>query len=48
MFDKLDMNMVMSVLSKMDKKDLEMGIAQANKILQNKKAEEVMKDLQNK
>ncbi|MCL2354842.1 MAG: hypothetical protein FWC68_03015 [Oscillospiraceae bacterium] len=42
---KFDMNMVMSMLSKMDKKDLEAGIEQANKILQNKKAEDIIKDL---
>ena len=40
-----DMNAIMSMLSKMDKKDLEAGIAQATKILQNKSTEEIMKDL---
>ena len=43
-----DMNTIMSMLSNMDKKDLEAGIAQANKILQNKSTEEIMKDLNNK
>ena len=45
---KFDMNMVMSMLSKMDKKDLEAGIEQANKILQSKSTDEIMKDLNNK
>ncbi|MCL2383333.1 MAG: hypothetical protein FWC79_04165 [Oscillospiraceae bacterium] len=43
--NKLDMGAIMSMLSKMDKKDLEAGIAQANKILQSKSKEEIMKDL---
>ena len=42
---KFDMNTIMSMLSKMDKKDLEAGIEQANKILQSKSREEVLKDL---
>jgi len=46
--DKLDMNTIMSVLSKMDKKDLELGMAQANKILQSKSKEEILKDLNKK
>ena len=43
--DKLDMNAIMSMLSNIDKKDLEAGIAQANKILQSKSKEDIMKDL---
>jgi len=43
--NKFDMNTIVSILSKMDKKDLEAGIAQANRILQNKSKEEIIKDL---
>ena len=41
-FDEL-----MKMISKMDKKDLEAGIAKANKILQTKSKEEILRDLQN-
>lgn len=40
-----DINSIMSMLSKMDKKDIEAGLAQANKILQNKSKEDIIKDL---
>ena len=43
--ENFDMNTVMSFLAKMDKKDLELGLAQANKILQNKSKEDILKDL---
>jgi len=43
-----DMNAIMSMLSNMDKEDLEAGIAGAHKILQSKSTEEIMKDLNNK
>ena len=34
--DNLDMQKIMEILSKMDKKDLEAGIAKANQILNSK------------
>ena len=34
--NNFDISQMMNMLSKMDKKDLEAGIAKANKILQNK------------
>ena len=43
--NNFDMGAIMSMLSKMDKKDLEAGIAQATKILQSKSKEEIMNDL---
>lgn len=36
---------LMQMLSKMDKKDLEAGIARANKILQSKNKNEVINEL---
>ena len=45
--NNLDMNAIMSMLSKMDKNDLEAGLAQANKILQNKNKDEILKDFNN-
>jgi hypothetical protein len=33
------------ILSKMDKKDLESGIAKANQILQTKSKDEIMKEI---
>ena len=36
---------IMSMLSKMDKKDLEAGIAKANQILQTKSKDEIMKEI---
>ena len=36
---------MMSMLSKMDKKDLEAGIAKANQILQTKSKDEIMKEI---
>ena len=45
--NNMDMMKLMSMLSKMDKKDLEAGIAKANKILQTKSKEEILRDLQN-
>jgi len=41
-----DMSKIMSLLSKMDKKDLEAGIKQANEILQNKSKEEVIDEIE--
>lgn len=45
---KLDVNMLMAMLSKMDKNELEAGIAKAQQILNNKNADDVVKDLKNK
>ena len=42
------MSQMMNMLSKMDKKDLEAGIAKANQILQTKSKDEILRDLQNK
>lgn len=47
MDNKMDVAQLMNMLSKMDKKDLEAGIAKANKILQTKSKEEILRDLQN-
>lgn len=44
----MNMNMLLSMLSKMDKKDLEKGLEQANKILNSKNKDEILRDLKNK
>ncbi|MDO5555704.1 MAG: hypothetical protein Q4G09_03350 [Clostridia bacterium] len=41
--NNFDMGKIMSMLSKMDKKDLEAGIAKANEILQTKNKNEIYK-----
>lgn len=46
--NNLDMAKLMSMLSNMDKKDLEAGIAKANKILQSKSKEDILRELNNK
>ena len=43
--NNLDMASLMQMLSKMDKKDLEAGIAKANKILQSKDKNTVLNEL---
>lgn len=43
--NNLDMAKLMSILSKMDKKDLEAGLAKASKILQNNNKEEILKEI---
>ncbi len=40
-----DMAKMMEMLSKMDKKELEAGIAKANQILQTKSKEEILKEI---
>ena len=45
--NNFDISQMMNMLSKMDKKDLEAGIAKANKILQTTSKEEILRDLQN-
>ena len=39
------MSKMMALLSKMDKKDLEAGIAKANQILQTKSKDEILKEI---
>lgn len=41
----MDMARLMQMLSKMDKKQLEEGLAKANKILQTKSKDEIMKEI---
>lgn len=45
--DNFDMNKLMSMLSKMDKKELEKGLQQASQILKTKDKDEIMKNLNN-
>jgi hypothetical protein len=40
--NNFDMAKMMAILSKMDKKDLEAGIAKANQILQTKNKDEIL------
>lgn len=46
--NNLDMAQLMQMLSKMDKRDLEAGIAKANKILQSKSKEDILKEMNKK
>lgn len=41
----MDMAHLMQMLSKMDKKQLEEGLAKANQILQSKSKDEIMKEI---
>ena len=43
--NNFDMAKMMEMLSKMDKKDLEAGIIKANKILQTKSKDEILKEI---
>ena len=43
--NNFDISKMMAMLSKMDKKDLEAGIAKANQILQTKSKDEIMKEI---
>ena len=45
--NNMNMNMLFNMLSKMDKKDLEKGLEQANKILNSKNKDEIIKQIQN-
>ncbi len=45
--NNLDMAKLMSMLSKMDKKDLEAGIAKANQILKSNNKEDILKQINN-
>ena len=42
-----NMNMLLNMLSKMDKKDLEEGLAKANKILNSKNKNEIINTIKN-
>lgn len=44
--NNMDMQKLMTMLSQMDKKDLERGLAQASEILKNKEAQENQKNQQ--
>lgn len=44
--NNINMNMLLNMLSKMDKKDLEKGIEQANKILNSKNKNQIIEELQ--
>ena len=43
--NNFDMAKMMAMLSKMDKKELEAGIAKANQILQTKSKDEIMREI---
>ena len=45
--NNMDMAKLMSILSKMDKKDLEAGIAKASKILNSKDKETIINEIIN-
>ena len=45
--NNLDMNNLIAMLSKMDKKDLEKGLAQASQILSSGNKEDILKNLKN-
>jgi len=47
MNNNMNMNMLLNMLSKMDKKDLEKGLQEANKILNSKNKDEILKGLKN-
>ena len=47
MNNNMNMNMLLNMLSKMDKKDLEKGLAEANKILNSKNKEDILNQLKN-
>ena len=46
--NNFDIKKMMDILSKMDKKDLEAGIAKANQILQTKSKDEILKEFSKK
>lgn len=45
--NNIDITKLMQMLSKMDKGQLEAGIAKANQILQSKNKEDILKDINN-
>lgn len=48
MNNNLDMAKLMNMLSKMDKKDLEAGLAKANQILGSKDADKIINEINKK
>ena len=46
--NNLDMAKLMSMLSKMDKKELEEGLEKASKILQNNNKDDILKEINKK
>lgn len=46
--NNFNMAQMMAMLSKMDKKELEAGIAKANQILQTKSKDEILREIKNK
>lgn len=48
MNNNIDMTKLLEALSKMDKKELEAGIAKANKILQSKNQKDILNDIKNR
>lgn len=48
MNNNMDISKLLETLSKMDKKDLEAGIAKANQILKNKNKDEILNEIQHK
>lgn len=44
----LELKNLMEILSKMDKKDLENGLAQAKQVLNNKTSYDILKDIKNR
>jgi len=47
MNNKMDMNQLMSMLSKMDKKDLEEGLTKVSKMLNSKDADNIINQIKN-
>lgn len=47
MNNNIDMAKMMQMLSKMDKSELEAGIAKANQILKSKSKEEILREINN-
>lgn len=45
--NNMDMNELMKMLSKMDKKELEQGLAQASKILNSPAADKIINNIKN-
>ena len=48
MNNNMDISKMLSMLSKMDKSELEAGIAKANQILQSKNKDEILKEINKK
>ena len=47
MSNNIDMNQLLSMLSKMDKKDLQKGMEQATKILNSNKKNDILNNIKN-